>query len=65
MEMEKKETISVLVATVVERKKYCIKNMNLLHSKYHWQNWVDWISAKQQKILRPEKDTFSVKEPES
>ena len=41
MEMEKKETISVLVARV------------------------DWISAKQQEILRPEKDTFSVKEPES
>ena len=35
MKMGKKETISVLVATVAKRKKYFIKNMNLLHSKYH------------------------------
>ena len=51
MEMWKKDTLSVIVATVAKRIKYFIKNINLLHSKHHCQNCVDWASAMQQKIL--------------
>ena len=35
MEIWKKDTLSFIVATVAKRKKYFIKSINLLHSKYH------------------------------
>ena len=35
LEMGKKDTRSVIVGTVAKRIKYFIKNMNLLHLKYH------------------------------
>ena len=33
--LKKKDTLSVIVATVAKKKKYFSKNINLLHSKYH------------------------------
>ena len=60
-----KGTISIVIATVAKRIKYFIKNINLLHSKYDWQNWVDWITAMQQKFLQPDIGAFSVKGPKS
>ena len=61
MEMEKRELIQVIIATVTKRKIYFIKNTNLLHSNYHWSNWVDWKSKRRQIMLQSQKGIFSLK----
>ena len=61
MGMGKKDTILVILAAVAKKIKYSIKNMNLLHLKYNWQSWVDWISSTHQKMLQSQKGKFSVK----
>ena len=35
----------VTIAAITTRKKSFIKNLNLIDSNYHCENWVDWISA--------------------
>ena len=44
METEK-VNFSVIIRTVAIRKKVSFKNLNLIDSNHHCQNWVDWITA--------------------
>ena len=38
---------------IVAKKKNCfMKNMNLIDTKYQWQNWVYWTSAWSEKVLQ-------------
>ena len=61
----KQNTFSVIIAMVAKTKKCFIKNKNPIDTYYYWKNWVDWMSTKQEKMLQPQKCTFSEKGPES
>ena len=50
-----KETLSITIAAVAKRIRYLIKNMNPLQLNYHWYNWADWTSTRQQKNIATSK----------
>ena len=54
----RKNIFPVIIARVAEKEKCFIKNINLIDTYYHWKNWVDWISARPDKMLQPQKYTF-------
>ena len=40
-----------------------MKNLNLIDLNYHWKNWVDWISARQEKSCKIKYVHFERKGP--
>ena len=56
MEIGKRQFFSYHCNGCYEEKK--LQNLNLLDSKYHFKNWVDWISAEWDKTSQPQKYKF-------
>lgn len=61
----RKDTLSVIIATIARIKKCFINNKDHLDLNNHWKSWVDWISARQEKMLQYQKCPFQEKEPKS
>ena len=53
-----KDHFSVIITIVAIRKKSSIKNLDLVDLNYHYKNWIDWISARWNKVSQPQKCTF-------
>ena len=60
-----KNQLSVIIATVVNRKKSFIKNLNLIDLNNHWRYWLDYISTRWYKNVAASKMSIFRKECEN
>ena len=52
---KKRGTFSIIIATILTRKKRSVKNMNIINFNHHWKNWVDEIKQSEKKCCNIKK----------